>query len=81
MTWRGGSGKQADLQLFRKAGVDVGNGMIFHFYPKATEDRLARLELDYRKRKANDIRRTFFCRQTRRHGYEFVVVNQIPLKT
>jgi hypothetical protein len=80
MTWRGGSRKQADLALFRKAGVDVGNGMIFHFYPKATEDRLARLELDYRNRKANDIRRTFFSVKPAEKGYEFSVANQIPLK-
>ena len=53
MTWQGGSRKQADLQLFRKAGIEVGEGVIFHFYPKEIEDRLARLELAFRNRRAN----------------------------
>ena len=80
MTWRGGGRKLADLQLFRKAGIDVGNGVIFHFYPKATEDKLARLELDYRKRKANEIRRTFFSVKSAEAGYEFTVAHQKYLK-
>jgi hypothetical protein len=80
MTWRGGSRKQADLQLFRKAGIEVGTGVLFHFYPKETEDRLARLELAYRKRKANDIRRTFFVVNRVEGGYEFAVVHQTYLK-
>ncbi|MGE5193722.1 MAG: hypothetical protein ACM3U2_14600 [Deltaproteobacteria bacterium] len=80
MTWRGGGRKQADLQLFRKAGLEVGNAVIFHFYPKQTEDKLARLELDYRKRKANDIRRTFFSVKNVENGYEFTVAHQTYLK-
>ncbi len=80
MTWRGGNRQQADLQLFRKAGVEVGNGLLFHFYPKDTENRLAHLELNYRKRKANDIRRTFFEVKRAEAGYEFVVVHQTYLK-
>jgi hypothetical protein len=80
MTWRGGSRKLADLQLFKKAGIDVGNGLIFHFYPKETEDRLARLELAYRNRRANDIRRTFFAVNREGAGYEFSVSHQTYLK-
>jgi len=80
MTWRGGNRKQADLELFKKAGVTVGNGLIFHFYPKETEDRLARLELAYRNRTANDIRRTFFAVNREGAGYEFSVAHQTYLK-
>lgn len=80
MTWQGGTRKQADLQIFRKAGVDVGNGVIFHFYPKETEDRLAHLELAYRNRKANDIRRTYFSVKRGDAGYEFSVDHQTFLK-
>lgn len=80
MTWRGGNRQQADLQLFRKAGVEVGSGLLFHFYPKATENQLAHLELNYRKRKANDIRRTFFTVNRSEAGYEFVVAHQTYLK-
>ena len=63
-----------------KAGVEVGEGMIFHFYPKETEDRLARLELAYRNRRANDIRRTFFSVDRVEGGYEFSVAHQTYLK-
>lgn len=80
MTWQGGSRKQADLQLFQKAGIAVGNGVIFQFYPKDTEDRLARLELAYRNRRANDIRRTYFTVHRIEGGYEFTVAHQTYLK-
>lgn len=81
MTWQGGGRKQADLQIFRKAGIEVGAGLIFHFYPKETEDRLARLELAYRNKRANDIRRTYFTvNRADGGGYEFVVAHQTFLK-
>ncbi|HEY3969377.1 MAG TPA: hypothetical protein VGM05_32795 [Planctomycetaceae bacterium] len=80
MTWQGGGRKQADLQIFRKAGIDVGEGAMFHFYPKATEDKLARLELAYRNRAAREIRRTYFAVERTDGGYEFSVVHQTYLK-
>jgi hypothetical protein len=80
MTWQGGARKQADLQIFRKAGIDVGNGLTFHFYPKQTEDKLARLELDFRKRAAREIRRTYFSVNRADDGYEFKVDHQTYLK-
>jgi hypothetical protein len=60
MTWQGGERRKADLELFRKAGVDIAGGIVFHFYPPATEAMLARLERDYRNRPADQIRRTYF---------------------
>jgi hypothetical protein len=80
MTWQGGGRKQADLQIFRKAGIDVGSGLMFHFYPKETEDKLARLELAYRKRAAREIRRTYFAVNRVDNGYDFTVVHQTYLK-
>jgi hypothetical protein len=80
MTWQGGGRKQADLQIFRKAGIEVGEGVMFHFYPKATEDKLARLELAYRNRKAREIRRTYFAVEKKADGYDFTVVHQTYLK-
>ena len=80
MTWQGGSRKQADLQLFRKAGIEVGEGVVFHFYPKEIEDRLARLELAFRNRRANDIRRTYFSVNRGDGDYEFSVAHQTYLK-
>ncbi|MGQ0634964.1 MAG: hypothetical protein ACT4QC_10160 [Planctomycetaceae bacterium] len=80
MTWQAGNRKQADVQLLRKAGVEVGAGTIFHFYPKETEDRLAHLELNYRNRRANEIRRTYFAVKRGASGYDFEVIRQTYLK-
>ena len=81
MTWQGGGRKQADIQFFRKAGFEVGEGVMFHFYPKSTEDQLARLELDYRNRKAKEIRRTFFnVERGDKGGYTFSVSHQTFIK-
>jgi len=79
-TWQGGSRKQADVQLFRKAGIEVGGAPLLHFYPKATEDALAQLEFKYRQRKASEIRRTFFEVIQTKAGYDFEVVRQTYLK-
>lgn len=80
MTWQGGQRKQADLQLLRKARVDLGSGTIFHFYPKRTEDQLAQLEVNYRRRRVQEIRRTYFSVKSVSGGYEFEVVRQTFLK-
>ncbi|MBS0261084.1 MAG: hypothetical protein JSS02_03940, partial [Planctomycetes bacterium] len=52
----------------------------FHFYPKATEDRLARLELAYKNRIAREIRKTYFAVEKTDGGYDFTVVHQTYLK-
>lgn len=75
-TWQGGGRRTADLELFRKAGVDVGAATIFHFYPKRTEERLAQLEVAYRNRPSRDIRRTYFAVERKGNGFEFVVTRQ-----
>ena len=80
MTWQAGGRKQADLQIFRKAGIDVGEGAMFHFYPKEAENTLARLELAYRNRTAREIRRTYFAVNRVDKGYDFTVVHQTYLK-
>jgi len=80
MTWQGGSRKQADLQLFRRAGIEVGTGAIFHFYPKPAEDQLARLEFEFKKRQAADIRRTYFAVVRADKGYAFNVERQTYIR-
>ncbi len=79
MTWQGGGRRTADLQLFQRAGIDVGGGLIFQFYPKNTENILARLELDYKNRRAMEIRRTYFAVRKIAAGYEFYVTRQTLL--
>jgi hypothetical protein len=75
-TWQGGGRRTADLELFRKAGVDVGAASIFHFYPKRTEEQLAKLEVAYRNRSSRDIRRTYFTVERKGNDFDFVVTRQ-----
>lgn len=76
MTWRGGGRKTSDIQLFRKAGVNVGSGLIFHFYPKPTELILLKAELAYRGKPVEEIRRTYFVVRGEKPKFEFVVTRQ-----
>jgi hypothetical protein len=76
MTWQGGNLRRLDVQLFHKAGIDVGVGTVFHFYPPETEAMLAKSEREYRNVPVKQIRRTYFV--VRRSGatYKFVVTRQ-----
>ena len=48
MTWQGGERRAADTQLFAKANINVrADTVIFHFYPKETENTLARLNSNF----------------------------------
>lgn len=80
MTWQGGGRKQADLQLFKKAGIEVGQGALFQFYPKPVEETLARLEIAWRNRRVEEIRRTYFEVVRKDGGYAFSVTRQTYLK-
>lgn len=78
MTWQGGDRRTADVQLFAKANVVIrGDTLVFHFYPKAVENALAQLELEYRNRTVKQIRRTYFAVEPRGGGYQFSVVRQV----
>ena len=78
MTWQGGERRSADVQLFAKANVTVNaDTVIFHFYPKQTEDKLAHIELEYRNRTVKQIRRTYFAVEPDGPGYKFSVFRQI----
>ena len=76
MTWQGGGRKSADIKLFQKAGIDARAGTIFHFYPANVEQMLARLELGYRNKPVEQIRRTYFVVESEGNGYKFVVTRQ-----
>ncbi len=78
MTWQGGDRRGADVELFKRAGVEAHpDTVIFHFYPKATETQLVKLEHDYRGRPLAQIRRTYFAVESAARGYQFVVVRQV----
>ena len=76
MTWRGGNRQKADLKLFAKAGHQLDDVVLFHFYSKKAEGILAKRELDYANRSVKDIRRTYFVVQRDGNGYDFNVVRQ-----
>jgi hypothetical protein len=78
-TWQGGDRQQADLKLFQKAGITVGKGTIYHFYPPRLEEVLATLEFNYAKRKAKEIRRTYFVVKKQGGAYGFEVTRQTTL--
>uniref|UniRef100_A0A7C4LNS7 Uncharacterized protein n=1 Tax=Schlesneria paludicola TaxID=360056 RepID=A0A7C4LNS7_9PLAN len=79
MTWQAGERRLADVQLFAKAGVNVPpDAPIFHFYPPEVEAQLAQLERDYRGRKPDQIKRTYFIVESvGASGYRFTVVRQL----
>lgn len=76
MTWQGGQRRTSDLSLFKKAGYDVTGAILFHFYPKETENKLLLREKQYRNKKFDEIRRTYFTVRSSRGGYDFEVTRQ-----
>lgn len=80
MTWRGGTRRQADESLFKKAGYDATGIPIMHMYPKETEQLLAQVEVDYRNRRPTEIRRTYFSVRKDGAGFKFVVTSQSYLR-
>ena len=79
-TWKGGTRKGVDIQLFQKAGVDANNALIMHFYSPETENQMAVLEQLYKNRKAPEIRKTYFAVKAAKQGYEFTITSQTPIK-
>jgi hypothetical protein len=78
--WSGGQRKASDVALLKKAGIDVGEGAIFQFYPPGVENALARLEVQFKGRQPAEIRRTIFVVVPRGGQYAFAVQSQDPLR-
>jgi len=78
--WQGRGRKESDLALLRKAGIEVGEGVVFQFYPPEVERRLAELEVRYRGRQPAEIRVTRFHVVSKGSSYDFEVVAQEPLR-
>ena len=79
LSWRRGSLRQADQELVRKAGLASDGTTIVQFVPPDIEELLARIEFEFAKRAPHEIRRTLFSVRRRGTGYEFVVLEQVPL--
>lgn len=80
MKWDSGERRKADEKLFQKAGITVGQAVIFHFYPLQTEQMLVTLETNFAKRNLREIRRTYFVVNTKGNGYEFQITRQMYLR-
>jgi hypothetical protein len=78
--WQGRGRKVSDVALLKKAGIDVGEGVIFQFYPKQVENTLAQLEVRYKGRQPAEIRNTRFSVVPKGDGYGFSVISQEALR-
>jgi hypothetical protein len=78
--WQGRGRKGSDLDLLKKAGIDVGEGAIFQFYPKGVEETLAQMEVRHRGLQPSEIRVTRFSVVPRGDSYTFVVLDQQTLR-
>jgi hypothetical protein len=78
--WRGQGRKESDITLLAKAGLDVGEGVIFQFYPTRTESMLEQLEVRYKGKQPAEIRSTRFGVVPVGSGYGFEVVSQEYLR-
>jgi hypothetical protein len=78
--WRGQGRKESDIALLTKAGLDVGEGVIFQFYPARTETILEQLEVRYKGKQPAEIRNTRFGVVQAGNGYGFEVISQEYLR-
>jgi hypothetical protein len=78
--WQGRGRRGSDIALLQKAGIQVGEGAVFQFYPPGVETRLADLEVRYRGRQPAEIRVTRFRVAHRGVSYDFEVVAQETLR-
>jgi hypothetical protein len=78
--WQGRGRRASDIALLERAGIHVGEGAVFQFYPPGVENRLAELEVRYRGRQPAEIRVTRFRVVARGGTYDFEVVAQETLR-
>lgn len=77
--WKRGGLAALEAKLMAKAGVSTKDKVLTHFYPRAVEAQLARLEKAYAGRDPRDIQRTRFKvrpQAGQAKGYEFYVAEQ-----
>ena len=72
----GGERRSADLELFKRADVPIGNGILMQFYTPEVEKTLQQLEREYAGKDTKQIRRTSFGVRRKGDGYSFYVIDQ-----
>ena len=79
--WQGGGRRQSDIELLRKAGIEVGQrGVIFQFFPGQVEQILSRLEQQYKGLQPLEIRTTKFTVVPTGNRFAFEVIDQQALR-
>jgi hypothetical protein len=78
--WQGRGRKPSDIELFKRAGVPIGDENVFQFYSPDAERRLAELEVRYKGRSPGEIRITRFQVVPKGNSYDFTVVAQETLR-
>jgi hypothetical protein len=79
--WQGRGRKTSDLELFKRAGVDIRDENVFQFFSVDAERRLAELEVKFKGRDPGEIRVTRFQVVARgTSNYDFDVVAQETLR-
>ena len=78
--WQGKGRKESDIALLTKAGLDVGEGVIFQFYPPEVESTLEQLEVRHKGKQPAEIRNTRFGVVQSGRGYGFEVLSQEYLR-
>lgn len=80
MTWKTGNLKQFDIQLLGRAGIATQGRLVMQFYPEATEDQLAWIEMENAKKRGHshqkEFLRTVFGVRPAGRGFEFHVLEQ-----
>ena len=81
MLWTSGALKRFDQQMLRSAGIKTAGRIVVQFYPKAVEDQLARIEMEYAngkgKTSVKQIKKTVFGVRRQNAGFEYFVVSQV----
>ncbi len=78
--WQGAGRRSQDVELLRRAGIDVGTKDIFQFFPQTVETMLVNAEVQYKGRQPAEIRKTVFTVVPQGNGYAFQVVSQETIK-
>jgi hypothetical protein len=73
--------RDADTELLKRAGIEVGGRLIFKFLPRSVELELVKLENSYCGVNPRNIKSTTFAVRPATTGFEFHVVDQVVSTT
>ena len=75
--WKGGDLKQADLEFFRRARVNIENSTIYMFISDDAQRKLLDLEKAFQNKTIAEIKKTRFGLLTDGAGFKFTVISQM----